>query len=601
MKKIATIIITLTLLNQVSTSFATPINSVVDPFSIKPISVVNKKTTQLRINGGLMDQSYSVIKDGNKIMVPVEPFFKANKYTINNNKYAYIANKDNRSFTFSYNNGTLIFNNYQSEVKPQIINNMVYLELEEYTALFGVPAKFDYNNDLALIGYDYPKVDKTVNIRATLDEKNEVNKYQNIDSRKYTFSNGDKFTSYRYSFSTRNPVPYQFAYELEGTIKTVRFMQNGQFKIITDLNNIPKEVLFIETTMKNYIVSIPQIYQKDPNFDVTKMLDDKVIPVKIEKSNGKTTLKASFVQDFKHMGDLWILESKETLVDFNDSNIVKIWTNFGLGKTHRWIYSGYMMNVPNSYFPSGVSYFWENPNNYLLRSFVLTGGSRAADDLGLMMLKESVNSQNDLGYWSTGPMSNWLKTDYTIYGSFYDSRYSTDLAYYMIKGYEKYKDESFLQSSKDYFEFLNKMAIENSITVSNGSIDGILLRDYWYDKPFIKTLASLNHNAAIITYLFYSYDITEDNEYLVLAENMLNGIKISKSKWIRTNSDLFYAMLNSNQYMGRTDYQTLTYNDLYVLQKMHTYIYGYLDDDIKYIMDTKKKYMDSKMITGYTK
>jgi hypothetical protein len=81
---------------------------------------------------------------------------------------------------------------------------------------------------------------------------------------------------------------------------------------------------------------------------------------------------------------------------------------------------------------------------------------------------------------------------------------------------------------------------------------------------------------------------------------MINGVKITRDRWIMPDGNLEYAYMPDGS-MGLVDYDYLTYNDLLNVQEDLVRIKGQGDQDLQILMESKRLWMDRNNVSGYRK
>ncbi len=421
-----------------------------------------------------------------------------------------------------------------------------------------------------------------------------------IRTKKVVFPNGDVYWMKRIEFANDKKGNYSITIPIKGNNGTFRYVeqknQNKTWRVAPLVQILPKATGFVDTNQMHMIVSSPGVYKKNGYSTMEEQMNQ--LPTLIKKNAAGWSLIAQFPQKKNTVAEMWWLESKQLLVDWKSNpNLDKIWLYIDLTYHQKWSWDGFYVRTPTSYTPYSPRMFWRLPANYAANSFIVTGGSRAAEDLGWVMLDTILPNQNADGYWETQPRSEWLWKDYKIGAGFYDTRFNTDIALLLLKGYQKYQDKAFFQSTLKYSNWLLKH-IQKEHYVVKGEKEGWLVADYSYKLPHKKTHVALNHQLQEINYLYHMYLETKQNHYKEFADKLLYGIKNTKSRWIKPDRDLHYAYL-SNQTMGLPDYPYLTYNDMVETQTLLLKINGYFDEDLAELMISKKEWMDHKGVTGY--
>ncbi|MGD8188681.1 hypothetical protein ACQCN2_01655 [Brevibacillus ginsengisoli] len=423
------------------------------------------------------------------------------------------------------------------------------------------------------------------------------------------FANGDLYWMKRFEFQKSNPLNYSFSFTLPGKDGHFRYVEpialpNGNvdrvWKQVPLTGELPRTYGFIETDQKQMLISFPDVYKQSLH-NTLQETAHLAHPISVKTVPGGYKFTVEFSQEAGTIGEIWALQSSEHLVEWQHQDLEKIWLLLDLHDDQKWSWDGFYVLSPSNYYPTGQRLFWRIPENYIARSFVMTGGSRAAYDLGWVMLKTILPEQNQYGFWPSLPESQWLKEDYGIEAGFYDTRFNTDMGSILLKATLLYQDSSFQQANQRYAEFL-LMHSQKHHTVVEGKQEGWLVADYAnYEKPqHLESHTSLNHQLQEINYLYEMYFSTKDKRFLDLANKMLLGIKNIGDLWCKPNGDLHYAYLPSGQ-MGLPDYPYLTYNDLWQTQLYLIQLNGSVDSDLRELMENKRRWMDSKGITGYRK
>jgi len=230
---------------------------------------------------------------------------------------------------------------------------------------------------------------------------------------------------------------------------------------------------------------------------------------------------------------------------------------------------------------------------HVQRGFALTGGSRAADMLGLVMYDVSRARYNARGYFPTATKSLWLEAEYGIPEDFYDTRFNTDTARAYLALGRRLGIREFVEVAEKYAAFLLSHAKTHSYTVGVGET-GILVQDYSHPDVDTRTHVSLNHQLAEILFL---YTITDTGfalapECAVTADAMLRGIALTRDAWIAPDGDLYYAYFPDGSF-GMKDYPTLTYDDLLELQRYLETSRRGRDQDLEALIRSKQAWMEN--------
>ena len=282
---------------------------------------------------------------------------------------------------------------------------------------------------------------------------------------------------------------------------------------------------------------------------------------------------------------LWGVISHEQLVNWGNEPDVSSIRVADLNRARKFWYDGSYDMVPMSYVPTDPRGFWICPAQHVGRSF-LTKGSRFTYAVAVSSMYSLITSQNNTGYWPTRPQSNWLAQDYGFGHDFYDTRFNTDAALYLMKAFQIYGEDNALAAARRYAGFLCGFARESAYRSKNG---GYLVPDYRDSSGEHRTHTSLNHLLAEMNFLYEMFLTTGDADYQETATKMLQAVKDTRDEWIKESGELWYARLPNGDY-GFEDYPTLTLNDLRQSQKIITKVSGDEDSDLARLITSKETY-----------
>jgi hypothetical protein len=294
----------------------------------------------------------------------------------------------------------------------------------------------------------------------------------------------------------------------------------------------------------------------------------------------------------------WGILSKKQLVDWSNPEVVDALEVGDFGQIRKWRSDGYYEITPSSYDPSSSTSFWKNPGNAIGIKFLgLSGESRFLDDFVRVSLYTSLDTQNNEGYWVSSPRSTWLYKDYGIDEDFYDTRFCTDTALFLLKAYAgKYNDVNFLSAANDYEQFYQRYAASHHFTTEHG---GLLVWDYGNEKqPHSATHTSLNHLANEMNFLFELYKVTKDETAYRLAEQIKTAIKDTAPYWKKGNGDLYYSRHKDGTF-GGTDYPLVTLKDLRYSQSLLQEVDGQADPDFADLIRFKEAYLKKMNLPLY--
>ena len=387
---------------------------------------------------------------------------------------------------------------------------------------------------------------------------------------RYDFPNGDVYLQQ----SAGGGMTRQF----RANACTLRYSEPGSTNWTTLQN--PEDItlqrtMFLDFDTGSAIVSPPMAYE-EMEHSCLRSLPEKDGSLRLQKSETGWLLTVT-VPEGSAQGHWYGLFSRETLVNWQSPSQQEFWLGYQMTDTYRWCSQGMYQRAPESYFPTGSDVYFRNPASYIPVKYTLTGGSRAADDLGVAMLDCVRREVNADGYIPISTQSSWLFEVFGIGHGYYDTRWSTDLAEGLYYAAEKFGIEEFSHSVQQYADFLCRHIAEHK---------GILPPDYAWDGRHKTTHASLNHLLAEALLLYHA-DRKPEADALVSS--------ICEKDWLRPDGNLKYGLLPDGTEIG-TDYPFLTYNDLY---KLRQYLGAEFPIQLQQLMDSKLTWMQKNSITGY--
>jgi hypothetical protein len=412
-----------------------------------------------------------------------------------------------------------------------------------------------------------------------------------LKKREFIFEDGDKYWMNQLT-ADYDDQSYVITIPLREEYATFRYAEhpgNNQapyWNIIDlrDVTTLPVTSGFIETSGKYIWIGAPLVYKElgKGTIDAKPGMEQ---PIEVVQTSKGISLEIRLPQRAGHVSEFWAMESSEPLVEWGKHSLDQVWLTLDLQRNAKWVYNGYHYKSPSTYEPTGENAFWRIPENYVLRSFLFTGGSKAASNMGYVMLKTTLEQQEPEGHWKTLPTSQWLRDDYGIPAGFYDTRFNTGAAILMLKGCTLYQDESFCESALKYTDYFHRYANSKHFVI-NGAKVGWLVEDYASISPDKPTHVSLNHQLAEINYLYRAYYVFGRPQDKDLADKMLAGVTNLGNKWILKNGDLHYAYFPNGTF-GRADYPYLTYNDLLETQRHYKILYGVEEPTLARLISSK--------------
>ena len=295
--------------------------------------------------------------------------------------------------------------------------------------------------------------------------------------------------------------------------------------------------------------------------------------------------------------DLLVLESDHSIFDWSgSSNSATAWASHTRNGVSKWCYSGYYRTTPANYIPTGENCYYRCTASYLPRLILeQLGVCSAAAPLTVSMLETIAAQQNQYGFWETVPESEWLSSDYRIVGSFYDTRFNTDLIEIFIGANRKLGSGLFVSTIRRYLDYYTAFAAQSHEETASG---GWLVHDYWQPDAHYPTHTSLNHLLAECLTLYHLADLFEDESIRELGDRLLLAVQDTGQDWVKGDCDLHYCIFADGTY-GRQDYPYLTYNDMYAMQEYLSETRGSRDETLDTLMYYKRIWMINNGITAY--
>ncbi len=426
-----------------------------------------------------------------------------------------------------------------------------------------------------------------------------------ITEKKTVFKNGDIFWMNRYEFLPKTQAmleDYSVAIEIPGKnmkIRYVSLLENGEKKWIEteDYTKLAKTTLFIETDSYHLILSVPAVYKKQESYGTIEIVKDAESPIKITESTNGYMITAKFPQNNSFIGELWALASTNQLRAWDDSQ-KEIFMSHDLAYERRFSMEGYYFPTPSNYIPSGENVFHKIATCYTGGSFSRLHNNSATTDLGYVLMRASMQNQNQMGYWPTYAKSQWLYDDFGIEDKFYDTRFNNDFASNLLYAYDTYHDKRFLdfaiKYANFYMDYINQMGYESGDY-------GVLVPDYWHKNSTKATHVSLNHHLSGLDFMLRLYNVTKDPQHRDMAFKLLMGVSHTQNEWVLPNKNLKYALHYNGYRNDMADYPYLTYNDLFITNQLLLKFFDMENNGITYLMSNKRAWMDANKITEYKK
>lgn len=350
-------------------------------------------------------------------------------------------------------------------------------------------------------------------------------------------------------------------------------------------HKLPKNALFLDSPTHYLRLGLVDVYR--PVFNgVRAELFEKSEPVTVTRSGGNIVYTIPLPQETGTYVENWGVLSVSPLIDWGNPEAVNDAKTGDLARYRKLSADGFYYLTPANYHPTGKNYFWRNPAYHVAELFSGRQGNYFKD-VAISSLYSAIETRTPGHYWVTQPRSDWLYRDYDIPEGFYDTRFSTDAALFLLHMYQKYGDASALRAARDYAAWLRKYVKDQGIPTMGG---GMLVPDYI--KPGLnhkKTHVSLNHLVTEMNFLYEIYLIEKNTADLNTANLIRQAVRDTGRNWIRPDYNLHYAYINGKY--GMQDYPLLTLNDLRLSQRLIKKVSGKDDEVFQMLIEAKEIYL----------
>jgi hypothetical protein len=303
----------------------------------------------------------------------------------------------------------------------------------------------------------------------------------------------------------------------------------------------------------------------------------------------------------------WFVFSAAPLLDIESAITKKVMfiTDFGLKKGYfqdGFYYSTYLSGYENET-PQG--FYWDY-SMYAPRSILEYYYEEDQRFLYAICMNSFIalhENQNREGYWTNGTVSKWLREEYGILDRYFDTRFCTDAALFMLRLYQKLGVEDAIEGASKIGDILVD-GIRKGFCYETPNY-GFMLQDYFvYDNPDLRVHASLNHLLNESSFLILLGDVTGEETYTNAAMRIINSIHATNDQWKNEETgDLHYARLPSGEF-GLQDYLTLTYHDFI---RFRSYTSQHLEEEPPFVQNlgswkeeflVQKKIVHSRRFSG---
>ncbi|WP_134704709.1 hypothetical protein [Ammoniphilus sp. YIM 78166] len=355
---------------------------------------------------------------------------------------------------------------------------------------------------------------------------------------------------------------------------------------------LPKQGLYLDGEDFSFHLNYVHLYEPLGN-GVRKEWYEEAGPIHYKSTDTAKLLTLELPHVEGKQVEQWGVFGREGQFHWEDEGQEELKTRANLDRIRKWTQGGVQYIPDPSYVPYEEWSYWVVPAQHVGSKFLLYGTDRFSENFARMSLEGALHTQNEEGFWNSEPKSSWLYQDYGIDAGFYDTRFSTDAALFLLDGYRKFGDPSYLQAAEKYAAFFLDFAETHHDKTRN---NGYLVYDYRQGvdpgEP-IKTHVSLNHLVAEMNFLYELYLDTQKEAYAVMAERLLTAVHDTRDHWVKQeNGDLWYAYMPDGSY-GMQDYVHLTLKDLRYSQELFNRLNKNSDPDFQYLIDVKERFLTS--------
>ncbi len=352
-----------------------------------------------------------------------------------------------------------------------------------------------------------------------------------------------------------------------GSVVTNQNSSWGTFDLsYTHGENLPLNAVFLDSPTHHLRLGLVDVFKPLKN-QVRQEHIEKSLPIEVSRVETDLNYTIIFPREPGYFVENWGILGSSPLIDWTDQLAVNAAKTGDLVRYRKLSTDGIYYLTPWNYYPSEKDAFWLNPAStyHVAGMFSRYDSGSYFRDIAIVSMYSAIETQTKDHYWVSTPRSDWLYQDYGIPSGFYDTRFNTDVATYLLDMYEKTGEKLALEAAENYATWLRSYVKDQGIPTSGG---GMLVPDY-FKKGYKhkKTNVSLNHLVAEMNFLYKLYLTNNDFANFKIAELIRRGVRDTGRNWIRDDGNLHYAYLGDGKY-GMQDYPLLTLNDLRLGQEL---------------------------------
>jgi hypothetical protein len=289
------------------------------------------------------------------------------------------------------------------------------------------------------------------------------------------------------------------------------------------------------------------------------------------------------------LGESWYVISRESL--FNNDEEFELAQEIGIDE-YKWLTpTEVITKALSSIFPySEMGYVRSLVRQSAKKSIIANEETKARffEDINWNSFVQLELIRDKDGLWYSNYTSTWLEGKYGIPTYYVDTRHNDNIFREQMRranllGIEEYKD-----NYKIYADFLiEKLEEGQTINTENG----MFLIDYFSKYGDSLTHTSLNHGLSLMNYLYYAYQKSGEEKYLIAGDKLLNALNDTGDNWIdEKDGNLFYQINQDKTYQSK-DYKLVTYYDLLYTRKLLSEVKGISVPIVEKLINVKVEYL----------
>jgi hypothetical protein len=305
----------------------------------------------------------------------------------------------------------------------------------------------------------------------------------------------------------------------------------------------------------------------------------------------RISISIEFAQTDAEFEEGVIIFSDKRLIDIENqrSNKALVVTDMNLVKMLRHDGWWYTTRV-GDYKGSREDCYYFNPSFHPSKNLVswyCQNSNRLFNDIVLTTLRAAVCEMPEEGFYRSEVVPLMFWRWYGMTNGYIDTRFATDGARFLIRCADELKSSKARELCTKLADAFLELPDEQKTSIG----DGFLIHDYITPEPLnVRMHTSLNHALCEVNYLLELTQLTGEDKYSELADDILKAIDATWQEWIRPNGDLWYAYFPESDTYGRDDYEELTLMDLRETQALHEEVFGYSRLSIQRLLESKEKY-----------